>query len=303
MMTPSMAELIRPDDVLPSLRTLALVGEPMTAGLVATWADRVKLINAYGPAECSVNCSILAPVRPQGQGQGQSHHSAANIGFATGSASWVVDKDNHDKLAPMGTAGELLVEGPILARGYLGDDAKTRASFILDPTWVRQLPVPVHGEPRRFYKTGDLVQYQPEDGSLLYLGRKDTQVKIRGQRVELGEVEYRIKAALPGAVGLGVVVDVFTPADEGSAPMLAAFVQLAPEFESVGTLFASPTKSFNSLVETTLARLRETLTSAMLPAVFFPVVHIPLSATGKADRRKLKQAASALHRPTSAGTC
>jgi amino acid adenylation domain-containing protein len=294
MMTPSMAELIRPDDVLPSLRTLALVGEPMTAGLVATWADRVKLINAYGPAECSVNCSILAPVRPQGQGQGQSHHSAANIGFATGSASWVVDKDNHDKLAPMGTAGELLVEGPILARGYLGDDAKTRASFILDPTWVRQLPVPVHGEPRRFYKTGDLVQYQPEDGSLLYLGRKDTQVKIRGQRVELGEVEYRIKAALPGAVGLGVVVDVFTPADEGSAPMLAAFVQLAPEFESVGTLFASPTKSFNSLVETTLARLRETLTSAMLPAVFFPVVHIPLSATGKADRRKLKQAASCL---------
>lgn len=286
MITPSMAELFRPEDV-PGLRTLALIGEPMTAGLVATWADRVKLINTYGPAECSVICSVLAPVRRQG------HHSA-NIGFATGSVSWVVDKDDHQRLAPMGTAGELLVEGPILARGYLHDEAKTRASFILDPEWTRRL-LPARG-PRRLYKTGDLVQHQPDNGSLLYIGRKDTQVKIRGQRVELGEIEYRVKDGFPEAVRL--VVDIFTPAGEGSTPILAAFVQMAPEFASlIGAPsaqppFASVTEAFSTCVESVLARLRETLTAAMLPAVFFPVVQIPLAATGKADRRKLKQAAS-----------
>jgi amino acid adenylation domain-containing protein/non-ribosomal peptide synthase protein (TIGR01720 family) len=286
MITPSMAELFQPEEV-PGLRTLALIGEPMTAGLVATWADRVKLVNTYGPAECSVISSVLAPVRRQG-------HHPANIGFATGSASWVVDKDDHDKLAPMGTAGELLVEGPILARGYLHDEAKTRASFILDPKWMRRLPS-ARG-PRRVYKTGDLVQYQPDDGSLLYLGRKDTQVKIRGQRVELGEIEYRAKDEFPEAVRL--VVDVFTPADEGSKPILAAFVQTAPGRASLmGTPsaqppFASATQTFSTCVESVLARLHETLTAVMLPTVFFPVVQIPLAATGKADRRKLKQAAS-----------
>lgn len=286
LMTPSMAELFRPEDV-PGLRTLALAGEPMTAGLVATWADRVKLINAYGPAECSVICSILAPVHRQG-------HHPANIGFATGSASWVVDKDDHDKLAPMGTAGELLVEGPILARGYLHDVVKTQASFILDPEWTRRM-LPARA-PRRFYKTGDLVQYQPDDGSLLYIGRKDTQVKIRGQRIELGEIEYRVKDGFPEAARL--VVDVFTSVDEGSTPILAVFVQMAPEFASLMGVpsayppFALVTEAFSRCVEFVLARLRKTLTAVMLPAVFFPVVQIPLTATGKADRRKLKQAAS-----------
>jgi amino acid adenylation domain-containing protein/non-ribosomal peptide synthase protein (TIGR01720 family) len=286
IITPSMAELFQPEDV-PGLRTLALIGEPMTASLVATWADRVKFINTYGPAECSVICSVLSPVRRHG------HHSA-NIGFATGSASWVVNKEDHDKLAPMGTSGELLVEGPILARGYLHDEAKTRASFILDPEWTRRLP-PARG-PRRFYKTGDLVQYQPEDGSLLYIGRKDTQVKIRGQRVELGEIEYHVKHRFSEAVRL--VVDIFTPAGEGSTPILAAFVQIAHEFASLmgapsaHAPFASSTEAFSTCVESVLARLRETLTAAMLPAVFFPVMQIPLAATGKADRRKLKQAAS-----------
>jgi amino acid adenylation domain-containing protein/non-ribosomal peptide synthase protein (TIGR01720 family) len=286
MITPSMAELFRPEDV-PCLRTLALIGEPMTAALVATWADCVTLLNTYGPAECSVICSVLGPI------QRQSHHYA-NIGFATGSASWVVDKDDHEKLAPMGTAGELLVEGPILARGYLHDEAKTSASFIFDPQWARSL-LPGHS-PRRFYKTGDLVQYQPEDGSLLYIGRKDTQVKIRGQRIELGEIEYHVKNGFAEAVRL--IVDVFTPAGEGSMPMLAAFVQMALPFANLMSTpstyppFAMDNETFSACVESLLRRLRDKLPAAMLPAVFFPVMHIPLAATGKADRRKLKDAAS-----------
>lgn len=287
IITPSMADLLRPEDV-PGLRTLALAGEPTTAGLVANWAERVRLVNAYGPAECSVLCTLLAPVRRQDR--------YANIGRATGSASWVVDPADPDKLAPLGTVGELWVEGPILARGYLHDEAKTRTSFVLDPVWARQLP-PAPG-PRRFYRTGDLVRYQPEDGALLYVGRKDTQVKVRGQRIELGEVEYRVKNLLPEVARLAV--DVFTPAGEDSEPILAAFIQMMPESSGVedessrGALFAPATETFGARVQAILDPLRKQLTASMVPAVFFPVLRIPLSATGKADRRKLKQAASRL---------
>ncbi len=112
--------------------------------------------------------------------------------------TWVVDPENHDRLLPLGCIGELLLEGPLVGPGYLDDPERTAASFVHDPIWLLRGSPAQPGRHGRLYMTGDLVRYN-EDGSLSFIGRKDTQVKIRGQRVELGEVENCIQDCMPEA--------------------------------------------------------------------------------------------------------
>ncbi|KAK2823846.1 NRPS, partial [Arthroderma sp. PD_2] len=285
--TPSLAELLKPEGV-PGLRTLVLSGEPMTAGLVTTWADSVKLINAYGPAECSVDCFVNSSITKT------TEHS--NIGFATGSVGWVVDQNHHDKLAPIGTVGELLVEGPILSRGYLKDEQQTSAAFIQDPAWVRRLPP--QPNPRRLYKTGDLVRYHPDDGSMCYVGRKDTQVKLRGQRLELGETEHHLKECFAEATRL--MVDLIVPVSDDGRPTLMAFIEICSEYHDLHDenfaheLFKMPSDAFRTKVQEVVAQLRKKLPPAMVPGIFVPMVNIPLSSSGKTERKTVQQAASHL---------
>ncbi|KAI4277632.1 MAG: hypothetical protein L6R38_005415 [Xanthoria sp. 2 TBL-2021] len=178
LFTPSVASLIKPEDV-PSLQTLVYGGEAVKQENVSRWVGKVRLFNCYGPAECGA-CSI-----------GEfTHRDArpANIGRQFGGElCWVVDPKNHNQLLPIGAVGELVVEGPTLARGYLDDLTKTQAAFIKRPCW------PQGAGPKRWriYKTGDLVR-QNSDGTYDFAGRKDLQVKIRGQRVEIGEVEHHL---------------------------------------------------------------------------------------------------------------
>ena len=119
------------------------------------WADKVNLISGYGPTECSM-CSAYGVLSKA------SRQSAGYIGRAVGSTSWIVEPDNHNKLAPVGSVGELLVLGPILARGYLKDAEKTSAVFVENPAW---LPSNYPVQSRRLYKTGDLVCYN-SDGTM-----------------------------------------------------------------------------------------------------------------------------------------
>ncbi|KFY76366.1 hypothetical protein V499_03977 [Pseudogymnoascus sp. VKM F-103] len=179
-LTSSVANLVRPKDV-PGLKFLAVGGEATTQGVVKRWADSVYLVSVYGPSECTVFSSCLGGLQPDTSG--------ANIGRGIGSVLWVVDPGNHERLMPIGCVGELLIEGPILAHGYLNDQEKTTAVFIENPEWAEHFGL---GRRRRFYKTGDLVRYNP-DGTLNFMGRKDTQVKLRGQRLELGEIEHHLE--------------------------------------------------------------------------------------------------------------
>lgn len=179
LFTPSFAALLRPEQV-PTLKTLVLGGEALRQENVDVWGDRVRLMNAYGPTEACVMC--VARVVP-GPSQ-RARHEAAVIGHAVSSLAWVVSPKNHDHLAPVGAVGELLVQGPSLARGYLNEPEKTAAAFVENPKWLKEFG---YGEPQRLYKTGDLVRYN-FDGTLTYLGRKDDQVKVNGQRLELGKI-------------------------------------------------------------------------------------------------------------------
>ncbi|OJZ79695.1 hypothetical protein ASPFODRAFT_148698 [Aspergillus luchuensis CBS 106.47] len=176
-LTPSLLRMLDPQDVQ-TLKTVVAAGEPLCATTVKKWSRSAQLINAYGPAECSVACAVQTNIT--------AGSDPRNIGWASGCVSWVVDRDDHERLVPIGAVGELLIEGPIVGRGYLNDSEKTAAVFIEPPAWLHEFRG--SGTGGRLYKTGDLVQYAA-DGSLRFVGRKDTQVKLRGQRIELGETD------------------------------------------------------------------------------------------------------------------
>ncbi|KAK1984564.1 hypothetical protein LZ30DRAFT_585930, partial [Colletotrichum cereale] len=183
-LTNTVASLIQPSEV-PSLRTLTLVGELASLSTVESWSksNNFRLMNSYGPSECSVSVTGNQRLEP---------HATANVGFGLIGSLWIVSPDDHHHLLPIGAQGELLVESPLLARGYFNDSRRTDEVFIRSPEWAETLGYFPAQHATRFYKTGDVVKYN-DDGSLTYIGRKDNQVKIHGQRVELGDIETRIR--------------------------------------------------------------------------------------------------------------
>ncbi|KAL9588991.1 MAG: hypothetical protein Q9203_002206, partial [Teloschistes exilis] len=285
-LTPSVARLLTPKEI-PSVKIMVLSGEAMTATEISTWAEHVTLINAYGPAECSVDCCVRSVIRPT------SATSVTDIGFATGCTLWVVDPSNHERLMPIGAEGELIVEGPVVGREYLDDTTSTAAAFITSPLWQlnlgRQITSPM-------YKTGDIVRYNPETGSLEFLRRKDNQVKLRGQRLELSEVEYHLARAYPQA--RDVIAEVVTLNDSAQLSVLVAFILPRLEHESSGSLtdslLLSPTEEFRSEVEAAESRLRKSIPRYMMPTIFLAIAFKPLTTSGKADRKKLRESVAAL---------
>ncbi|KAH1605224.1 hypothetical protein KXX21_006643, partial [Aspergillus fumigatus] len=280
--TTTVASLLRPADV-PLLETLILVGEPVTREVVDLWAPLVLMINSYGVAESSIVQTCGAPLRPNGE--------PSNIGWPLKSRLWVVDSKNHDRLVPIGCVGELLIEGPLLARGYLNDRTKTRASFIEDPAWTRDLGL---DKGRRMYKTGDLVRYNP-DGTLCYIGRRDKQVKIHGQRVELGEIEHAVQAATPGV--RNVAVEITYPMARNGNPTLTAFLEPVRAMDNCDTPCNLVLPMYDSLRAELIkaqAPLAGSLPSYMVPMMYVPLVSFPVNSSGKLDRIQISQLAQNL---------
>ena len=272
-LTPTVAALVRPEQ-LPKIKGMAVGGEAMTQEVLDIWAGAVPVHNQYGPSECSINATHKLHLTKDGD-----THS---IGTSVGSVSWVVDPENHDRLVPIGCVGELLIEGPILARGYLGRPAETAKVFIEMPAWATSDPRHGARGSRRMYKTGDLVRYNSE-GSLIYLGRKDTQVKLHGQRIELGEIEHHVKAGLPSAARSCVELVI-----AGNSKALAMFFCMPP-FNSEETIRLLPmTSDLRTLSQTVVGGMATQLAAYMLPGLVFPVSRMPVTSSGKLDRRHLR---------------
>ncbi|KAF2472341.1 amino acid adenylation [Lindgomyces ingoldianus] len=278
-LTPTVARLLDPKSIV-TLRTLVLGAERITLADCEAWRGQIKVINAYGPTESCIFCTGYIGIEGFRSGL---------LGKSIASVSWVVDPENHNKLAPTGSIGELLVEGPILARGYLNDAEKTNAAFIGDPTWLLRGGGGYPGRHGRMYKTGDLVHYGPE-GDLIYMGRKDDQVKIRGQRVELGEIEHHVRECIPEAKQMAV--EVIMPEGEKHGAMLAAFLQLD---EKIGSeITTDKTANSGSLIRVinpveSDKKLAERLPSYMLPNVYFAIARLPMTVSGKTDRKRLRE--------------
>ncbi|KAL4993341.1 hypothetical protein BDV10DRAFT_190061 [Aspergillus recurvatus] len=263
---------------------------------VSRWGRTVQVLKQYGPAECSVIATIQCLSKRGGEPN--------NIGYATGCVCWVVDREDHERerLVPIGAVGELLIEGPIVGRGYLNDPERTAAAFIDPPAWLhefrlRHINDTCDGSRGRLYKTGDLVQYAA-DGSLRFVGRKDTQVKLRGQRIELGEVEHHTRRSFQGA--RDVVAEVVTPAEAERPPLLVAFVWTDDSSNNnpgdPESILAAPTDAFRAAIPAADAALHDVVPAYMVPALFLTIVAVPLTTTGKTDRRRLRDRAAALSR-------
>ncbi len=232
-------------------------GEAIDAELrdAALARPRVRFWNLYGPTECTVDdtAALLAPGMP-----------ASRIGRPLAQvAAQVVDR--HGELVPLGVPGELHIGGPVLARGYLGRPELTAERFIPDPFGG------VAGG--RLYRTGDLVR-RLADGALDYLGRIDQQVKIRGFRIEPGEIEGAL-ATHPAVAAAAVVARQLAPGDL----RLAAYVVLRPG----NGLTAFPGAFPGDLRD----HLRSHLPEPMVPTLWTELDALPLTPTGKLDRRAL----------------
>lgn len=221
----------------------------------------------------------------------------AKIGKAIGSVTWIVDESNHNYLAPVGAVGELLIEGPLLARGYLRDPVKTSAGFIENPPWLAYIRG-TDGRARRLYRTGDLARYD-SDGTIVFIGRRDTQVKLRGQRIEAAEIEHHLHCCLPS--DMSVAVDIIVPAGGPNTSKLAAFVGLDSKAEAVEEfkealtdLSSKKKRHLLQFFEGLEKRLSKSLPAYMIPSYIVPLRQMPLTASGKIDRKMLIQLGSRL---------
>ncbi|KAL3418386.1 peptide synthetase [Phlyctema vagabunda] len=279
-MTPSVARVLEPE-IMSSLEVLGLGGESVSAGDAADWGRKTKVVIAYGPSECTVGCTINNDVGP----------GKTSIGKGVGGSTWIVDPDDHNILTLIGGVGELLIEGPVVGPGYLNEPGKTAEVFIEDPTWLLAGSNKESGRPGRLYKTGDLVKYDPNgSGTISFVGRKDRQVKLRGQRVELAEIEYHLQRRLPA--GTSVAAEVITPGGKGNEPTLVAFLSEAKDGE--------PNPSVNGDEVTFSAALQEVLKAMdteigndlpvyMIPTAYIPLREMPLMVSCKTDRKQLHQ--------------
>ncbi|MEU8207907.1 amino acid adenylation domain-containing protein [Micromonospora sp. NPDC049044] len=235
--------------VRPTLRHLMVTGEAMPADLCERWFARhpeVPIINAYGPTECSddVTHAVIRAGDPVG--------ARVPIGYPVRNTLLYV-LDDHLSPVGVGVAGELYVGGVGVGPGYVGDPVKTAFRFLADP---------FAGPGTRMYRTGDRV-IRRADGQLEFIERRDHQVKIRGHRIELGEVEAALRA-------VDEVVDAAVAAVAGPAgTRLVAFVTGVADAALVRT------------------RLASVLPDYMVPAAWHVVDALPLTAHGKVDRTKL----------------
>ncbi|KAJ3511815.1 hypothetical protein NM208_g15389 [Fusarium decemcellulare] len=269
ILTPSTAQLLKPEQV-PSVKCIAIGGETLHQRDLAPWWDTTRLVTLYGPSECTP-VSLINYDRP-------SLEKMPELGRGCGVVTWVVDKDDHQRLLPAGCIGELVLEGPLVGAGYL-DPQRNVGIYIDDPTWLRRGPPGQVGRRGRLYKTGDLVS-RKDDGEIVFLGRKDCQVKIRGQRVELAEVEYSLQQHMPQVEQLAA--EVITPKD--SAPTLVAFLVHRDHVVSGGIH-----PQICSVSDYVLTSLAEYLPSYMIPSIFFSVNELPTTASGKLNRKHLQE--------------
>jgi amino acid adenylation domain-containing protein/non-ribosomal peptide synthase protein (TIGR01720 family) len=272
-LTPSVVRMMQPSQV-PNLKTLVLVGEAMSQQDLLTWADRVTLGNGYGPTECSaISTSNVMTLRTKPN----------NLGRAVTSRGWIVARNNHHVLAPVGAVGELLLEGPAVGAGYLNDAEKTAQAFVRDVKWASVILDPTT---TRFYKTGDLVKYN-EDGTMMYLGRKDSQTKVRGQRLELSEVEHHLMEN--GAVQNALAA---VPTSGPCAKRLVGIVSIRDaslSSASSDVLRLLPQQMASLNISTIRDHLCERLPSYMIPSLWIAITRFPLTPGGKMDRRRVIQ--------------
>jgi aspartate racemase len=243
-----------------SLRLVICGGDILPSDSLYLWKQSqissAQLLNAYGPTETTITTTVYDASRSL-----NDDRSVVSIGRPLGNRSvYILDKNR--KLVPIGVPGELYIGGICLARGYLNCPELTDKKFIPHPFMDAE-------QGARLYATGDLARYLP-DGNIEFLGRIDQQVKLRGFRIEPGEVEAALSQH-PAVRQAAVIVREDEPGDKRLVAYWVAANAEVPTYREL--------RQF----------LQQTLPDYMIPSAFVRVESLPVTPNGKIDRRALPQ--------------
>jgi amino acid adenylation domain-containing protein len=241
---PSVLSLL-PQATLPDCQTIVVAGEACSTELVAQWASGRRLFNGYGPTESTVCASIALC---------HSHGKKPPIGQPLPNIRIYI-LDAYNQPLPPGIPGQLCIAGVGLARGYLNRTDLTAEKFI---------KIELFGKIERIYKTGDLARWG-DDGNLEYLGRIDDQIKLRGFRIEIGEIESILL----------------------QYPSVKEAIVTLYKTESNQSLIAYVTGINNDLSIPLKNHLKSHLPDYMIPAQIIILDKLPLTPNGKIDRKAL----------------
>jgi acyl-coenzyme A synthetase/AMP-(fatty) acid ligase len=244
--------LLGPDQ-FPELRWSLFCGEPLPNEVARAWASAAPnsaVENLYGPTELTVAC-MLHRWEPGSPGASTDW---VPIGEPFPNMQALVVDEDLQEVSP-GSCGELLMSGPQLTPGYWNDPERTALAYVVPP-----------GRQETFYRTGDLVRRPVAGAPMTFVGRRDSQVKVNGYRVELGEVE----AALRSAAGVDVAVALAWPRSSSGAAGIVGFLEA--------------TSARGETVRTQLAAM---LPAYMVPRHVYVLNRFPINANGKIDRQQL----------------
>ncbi|RYP11999.1 hypothetical protein DL765_007515 [Monosporascus sp. GIB2] len=294
-LTPTVAGFLDPHAV-PGVKSMVIGGEAASTKLFQAWIENgTSLVYGYGPTEASITVTFDVNITVD--------TDPARIGMPICASTWIVDPREHSRLLPIGCVGELVVSGPTVGRGYL-DAIKTAMAFGEIPDTWEGLVRPGDrktSQRERFYKTGDLVRYDVT-GNIVFVGRKDDQVKFHGQRIELSEITNRMDEILGGRCSSIVEkIEISNPdPNRGDAEtLLVAFFTLPGpeqgednrESQEHGKLvhLRRPSPANTQVINDMETKLQTLLPRYMIPSLFVPLRFIPVTTTGKVDRNRLKK--------------
>jgi amino acid adenylation domain-containing protein len=260
-LTPSLAQILHPDDV-PSLCKGVFItgGESLKQEILDVWGPKGVIYNGYGPTEATIGCTMYPRVPANGK--------PSNIGPQFDNVGSFVLLPNSDIPVLRGGIGELCVSGKLVGKGYLNRDELTEKSFPYLDRFEE-----------RVYRTGDLVRIL-HDGTFEFLGRADDQVKLRGQRLEIGEINSVIRQSNKNITDVATLV--LKHLRQQKEQLVAFIVQ--------GRTKKLPEVLLHSTSEMIGARdaCHESLPPYMVPTHFIPLTSLPLNINNKADVKKLK---------------
>ncbi|KAI1112249.1 putative non-ribosomal peptide synthetase [Nemania sp. NC0429] len=272
-LTPSLARLISPDEC-PSLCEGIFItgGEKLRSDVLETWGSTGVIHNAYGPTEATIGITMYRGV-PQNGRPSNIGNLFPNVG------AYIIESDSGIPVL-RGGVGELCVSGKLVGQGYLNREALTKERFLV-----------LQASGQRVYRTGDLVRVL-HDNSLDFLGRADDQVKLRGQRLEIGEINHTIRAGLSDRVS--DVVTMVTKRRAHDVDLLVSFITLSSDSGSASDLQIYADQDHIEIARRAQEICKSRLATYMVPSFIICVSRIPLSTNNKVEIKLLKQLFSEL---------
>ena len=271
-LTPSLAQLVHPDEVPSLCRGVFITGgEALKQEILNDWGKHRVIYNGYGPTEVTIGCTMLPRV--------SENDKPSNIGPQFDNVSSFVFKPDTNTPVLRGGVGELCVSGPLVGRGYLNRPQLTEERFQY-----------LESAGERVYRTGDLVRML-HDETFCFLGRIDDQVKLRGQRLEIEEINHVLKSATEA---LGEVTTMVLKHGTLSKEQLVSFISVKISARAGENFGVDYSIENHTIIGDIRAACRASLPGYMIPTHIIPLTTFPLSPNNKVDNRQLKEMYNAM---------